>query len=363
MIKHRLLFVSSVFLLLAPLASAVPLIYCTDLFHPHEDPDDHVDLACIYALPEFDLKAIILDQGARQKEQPGHIPIAQMNALTGRNIRAVCGLYEPLASPEDTGHTQPAEAQRGVERILAILEESAEPVTIITVGSLRDVAAAFNRDPALFRKKLKRLYAFIGNSSGGFREYNVNLDVNAYRCIMNAELPLYWTPCFDGGLWENHGRGSYWISPHQAFLSELSPPLFNFFLYMIEKKEAVDPVAALFEKTSPDEAARFLQSERNLWCCSVFPHAVDRRYVRREGRCLALPADQIQPGDTLTFPFSYIPVTVRLDEEAVEHCPDAEGREVLCFHIIDQERYARDMTTLARQLLQELNRQLHTSHP
>ena len=25
-------------------AASVPLVYCTDLFHPHDDPDDHLDL-------------------------------------------------------------------------------------------------------------------------------------------------------------------------------------------------------------------------------------------------------------------------------------------------------------------------------
>ena len=28
-------------------ARRVPLIYCTDLFHPHGDPDDHFDLATL----------------------------------------------------------------------------------------------------------------------------------------------------------------------------------------------------------------------------------------------------------------------------------------------------------------------------
>ena len=32
-------------------AFGVPVIYCTDLFHPHDDPDDHFDLATLFALP------------------------------------------------------------------------------------------------------------------------------------------------------------------------------------------------------------------------------------------------------------------------------------------------------------------------
>lgn len=334
--------------------AAVPLIYCSDLFHPHDDPDDHFDLACIYAIEEFDLKAIILDQGLKQKEQPGIIPVMQMNALTGREVPSVSGLEKPLNSPEDAGEDQPASAQAGVETILAILRESPDPVTIITVGSLRDVAAAFNRDAALFHQKLKRLYAFIGNTGGGFREYNVNLDLNAYRCIMNAGLPLYWTPCFDGGLWENNGRASYWVSPHNQLLEGAPEALLNFFIYMIEKKDSADPVAALFEPVNGSQKTAFLAEKRNLWCCAVFPHASDRFYICRKGKYLALPPHSLLQGDRPAAPFSYVPVKVRLDEEGVEHCPDPDGTEILCFHMTDPQSYARHMTEISAQLLHEL---------
>ena len=42
----------------------VPMVYATDLFHPHDDPDDHFDLATVLAMPELDVKAILLDLGA-----------------------------------------------------------------------------------------------------------------------------------------------------------------------------------------------------------------------------------------------------------------------------------------------------------
>ena len=39
----------------------VPLIYCSDIFHPAMDPDDHFDLAAVFAFDEFDIKALVLD--------------------------------------------------------------------------------------------------------------------------------------------------------------------------------------------------------------------------------------------------------------------------------------------------------------
>ena len=53
------------FLLLCVLPHAchggVPVIYSTDLYHPHDDPDDHYDLATVFALPELDVKGVIID--------------------------------------------------------------------------------------------------------------------------------------------------------------------------------------------------------------------------------------------------------------------------------------------------------------
>ena len=87
----------------------VPIIYCTDLFHPHDDPDDHFDIACLYAIEEVEIKAIILDQGRKQKQKPGSIPVSQLNHITGRNIPYASGLSDKLQSPGDKGLSQAKE--------------------------------------------------------------------------------------------------------------------------------------------------------------------------------------------------------------------------------------------------------------
>ena len=60
-------------------AGAVPVLYCTDLFHPHDDPDDHFDLATLYALPGIEILGIVLDQGTNgeQAQRPGTIPVGR----------------------------------------------------------------------------------------------------------------------------------------------------------------------------------------------------------------------------------------------------------------------------------------------
>ena len=102
----------------------VPVIYCTDLFHPYVDPDDHFDIACLYAIKEIEIKAIILDQGEKQKNKPGSVPISQLNHITRRNIPHAIGLSDRLKFPEDKGLWQAKEYQDGVELILKILKIS-----------------------------------------------------------------------------------------------------------------------------------------------------------------------------------------------------------------------------------------------
>ncbi|HYW80469.1 MAG TPA: nucleoside hydrolase, partial [Thermoguttaceae bacterium] len=221
-----------VVLLCAAKASAgeakVPVIYCSDLFHPHDDPDDHFDIASLYAIEEIDIKAVILDQGAKQERQPGAIPVGQVNQLTGRKVPFAIGLPQRLTHSADTGLDQPERYQGAVRLILTVLETSPVPVTIITVGSLRDVAAAHNRRPELFRTKVSRIFSFIGDAKGAFQEYNVSLDPHAYESVMNAELPLYWVPCFDGGLWKNEdGNASFWQASHAVLLRDASEPVLN----------------------------------------------------------------------------------------------------------------------------------------
>ncbi|MCX5758870.1 MAG: hypothetical protein NTU83_10275, partial [Candidatus Hydrogenedentes bacterium] len=46
---------------------SVPLIDITDLYHPPQDPGDNLDMIAAYALPEVDLKAVILDVTQRYR--------------------------------------------------------------------------------------------------------------------------------------------------------------------------------------------------------------------------------------------------------------------------------------------------------
>jgi hypothetical protein len=317
-------------------AAPVPVVYSTDLMHPHDDPDDHFDLACLYAMPEADVRAIILDQGERQSKRPGFKPVWQLNYLTGRHVPAAIGLRDPLKTPEDRALDQPAEHQNGVHLILQTLQDTREKASIIFVGSARDIAAAYNRRPDLFREKVRSVHGFIGEATDpNFREWNVSLDPQAFIRLMRADIPFYWIPCFDGGPWTNNGHASFWHIRHGDVLEKAPAPLQQFFLYML-RQATNDPIACLVRPMSPEDRAWLMGGQRNMWCGALLGLAVGRplRYERSE---IA----------------RFSPVEVAVDDKAVIRIGKSDGsRRVMRFEIRDRDRFAEAATRATRQLLE-----------
>lgn len=325
----------------APVPVPVPVIYGTDLFHPHDDPDDHFDLATLYALPGIDLRGIVLDQGRKQLERPGRIPIGQLNALTGRRVPWAIGLESPLPSPTDRGLEQAEPFQAGVRLILDTLRVANRRVDLVAVGSVRDIVAAFNREPDLFREKAGRVLVFIGEATNpGFREYNVALDPQAYVGLMRSGLDVYWVPCFDGGLWKNDGRASFWQARHGDLLGRAPAELVQFFLYALEKEKA-DPIEFLRRPVDPVRREALFGQTRNLWCAAVFR---------------ALAAREPVAGETAGLPFVFesVPIAVT-DDGVVRSGPAMAGaagvRTVHRFRLTDPARYAPAMTRATADLL------------
>jgi hypothetical protein len=337
----------------------VPVIYCTDLFHPHDDPDDHFDLAALYAMPELDLKGIVLDQGRKQLERPGRIPVSQMNRITGRSVPALIGLSDPLKTADDKALDQPPQFQTGVEFILQTLRASARPVSIATAGSVRDVVCAFNREPALFRTNVAMILAFIGEAlDPKFQEYNVGLDPQAFIGLMRSGLPVYWVPCFDGGLWQNQGHASFWRARHQALLAGAAPEVIRYFIYALEK-ETAEPLTFLSRPTEPERRARLFAGTRNLWCTAVLG-VMSGREVIFDGRrwAAALPSNsQSAPAAGRTPLFGFAEAKISVSDAGVVSSGKGPGlHTVKRFEVRDRAQYEPGMTQATAALLSILGR-------
>lgn len=312
-------------------AEPVPIIYTTDLYHPHDDPDDHFDLATLFAIPEFDIRAIVIDAGPRGKDRPGLVVVEQLMHLTGRQAPVAVGLFENLASPSDDCATQPGATQAGINLILDVLEGSAEPVTVFTTGSLRDVAAAYNRRPKLFEEKVSRLYINVGHSAGG-EEHNVKLDRHSYIRVLRSGLPVYWTPCFG-----EEGYLSYWKFTQKDVLADAPRPVQNFIVYALTKADSktVDPVEFLSSEPDAMVVESLWAKQRNMWCTGAFLDAAGRANST----------------------FSYQPVSVRItDDGTTAIAADDTGVQLHTFHIDAPDQYPADMTRVLRELLHSLGR-------
>jgi len=344
----------------------IALIYSTDLHHPHVDPDDHFDLATLFALKELDVRAIVLDCGARQQKAPGAVPLRQMLRLSNRSVPYAIGLAEPLRSPEDQGLEQPAEYQGGVQLILDALRRAPSPVTLFTTGSLRDVAAAWNREPDLLRRKVTRLYINAGNPATGRSmpedEYNVALDRQAYLQVMNSGLPIHWCPCFDGPVWQRGRNGTYWRFTQADVLGALRPPVQNFFIFALTKPEVADPLQYLLGVPDAATRAKVWRLERNMWCTAPLLHAAGRNvYARGTDDWLAMPPDSaLQAGlshalvDVFGFVAGALSARTRASgaiEAACNVRQPAQGSAVFESH---HDRYDLIMAACLRNLLAEL---------
>ena len=61
----------------------IPIIDCTDLYHPHQDVGDNFDILAPYAMPEIDLRAVILDTTQRLRQPPIERPDVDPNLFHG----------------------------------------------------------------------------------------------------------------------------------------------------------------------------------------------------------------------------------------------------------------------------------------
>ncbi len=336
--------------------AAVPLIHVTDLYRPHIDPDDHWDLACVYALArrgDVDLKAIIIDYPPAEPKghNPDIIAVAQMNWITGLSVPVAIGSPHPMKSRSDTQPDAAKSDLQGVRLILSVLRAAEQPVLITVTGSGRDVAVAGKMDADLFATQCAGIYLNAGTglpdkNPSGRPEYNVTLDKTAYAAIFDLPCPVYWLPCFEGT--ESDGgpvvreHASHYVFRQGEILPNLSPRLRNYFECMFSRSASSDWLSNL--KGTPDNALLTEQGnkDRHMWCTAGFFHLAGYS-VSTDGRIR-------QRDDVGVCVFE--PVQVACGEDGIPRWrrdPDSKNRFIL--HVRDVEHYPSAMTKAMSALL------------
>jgi hypothetical protein len=223
-----------------------PMLHVTDLFRPHMDPDDHWDLACVYALAcrgNIDLKGVLIDHPPENADgrNPDIAAIAQMNSIAGTYASVAVGSGLPLKSRDDVQEFASPADRHGVRMVLDVLRKSPVPVVINILGSSRDIAIAAKKDPELFKTKCAAIYLNAGTGSPKMSpaskpEYNVTLDRYGFAAIFDLPCPVYWMPCFE----EIESRrqqevsryGTHYKFRQDQILPHMSDMVQNYFAYM-----------------------------------------------------------------------------------------------------------------------------------
>lgn len=335
----------------------VPVVHATDLFRPHVDPDDHWDLACMYALAhlgDIDLKAVVIDFPPTGKD-PDIAAIAQLNHITGLTVPPVVGCPLPMRSRDDVQAYAGPSDHNAASMVLDVLQSSPQKVIINITGCCRDIALAGKKDPQLFEKKCARIYLNAGvgspkNDPGAKLEYNASLDRAAYAAIFDLPCPIYWMPCFEqmADPWKVRQFGTYYKFKQDEILPHLSDRMQNYFAYMLGKIQSSNWLAYLTGPKDSQFLAERGANYRNMWCTGGFLHAVGKT-VSQSGSIVPLNQAGVQSV------FAFDPIKVSCDENgATQWAEDTGPKDRRIFHVTDVENYQPAMTKAMKSLLASL---------
>jgi len=358
----------------APAKPKCALIHATDLFRPHNDPDDHFDLATVFALAaqgRLELLAVMIDHPpANLAADPDVLAVAQLNRITGLAVPVLTGTPKRV-DPAEASRPESRESAAGVMALLRLMRASPLPVLISVVGSCRDVALAGRLEPKLFAAKCAGVYLNAGSGTpdqakAARLEYNVGLDPASYAAIFSLPCPVYWLPCFEvapgGGVPFAAGEyGTYYRFLQKDVLERLSPRLQNYFAFMFQQgdsdrdrqseADALRPSWLQTLEGPRDEALLERQGSRfrNMWCTAGFLHMAGLS-VAGNGELA-----EVREGAPVPPVYAFDPVQVRVDADGItEWSEDPRSRDRFLFHVRDLERYPAAMTGALARLLSTL---------
>lgn len=160
---------------------------------PERDVDDGFALLQAFRSPELDIRGVSVVFGNASLEQG--LPIARRVAREWGP--SPLGVFSGALSAEDRG--------KETEATHALAEALRQgPLTILALGPATNVATLLERHPEL-AKKVVRIVAVAGRRPGqrfttgtvnvkGHRDFNFELDPEAFRVLLAAKVPLVLTP-------------------------------------------------------------------------------------------------------------------------------------------------------------------------
>ncbi|MCA5006271.1 hypothetical protein [Sphingobacterium bovistauri] len=291
----------------------IPVVVVTDLYHPYQDPGDNIDLINGYFLPNVELKAILLDCHASFRKdvskgagsgtfvdkagprEPGIISVQQLNYIFKKSVPFGIGPFSKLTTLDDKMENISGFEQSAVDLLYEVLLNSSEKVNVLSFGSQRILAVAYNRFPKLMKKKIKMIHVSAGTSNNNldFLEWNVGLDVKAFVRLIRSDLPIALYPCAAGKLlledkdkfnaFAKDDGNTYFEMKNLSYFSRFDSRIQQYIKYVFERRNTIDYLSIL-EIPHVNDNAMF---DRNLhmWEFPLWMQLLDLNLVRqRDGQ-------------------------------------------------------------------------------
>jgi len=288
-------------------STPTPVINITDLYHPHQDVGDNFDLLLPFALSDrIELLAVIMDGTQRFREakadhpnpdyrdhhgprDSGFIPMIQLNSIFGKNVPCGVGPYSTMSHVDDTLENIPLFQQSGVQLILDTLNRHPGPVEVTIFGSCRTLAVAYNRDPELLKKKIKRVHINAGTYPAGYLEWNVMLDPFAFQRLVESDLPIALYPCAtEKGPFDKGRNNTFWQMPDLDWVGKMPPKLRRYLGFALQRVHRMDFLRALEEDWPELEAPGAFDPNfhrhHDVWETAIWMEVAKLRLVQRSDR-------------------------------------------------------------------------------
>jgi inosine-uridine nucleoside N-ribohydrolase len=227
-------------------AEKIPILLDTDI---GSDVDDAFALTLILDSPEFDLLGVTTVSGdtvARARLA------AKMLDVAGRpDIPVAAGEPgKPLPIEQSQwadGFKSPALlTTKAVDFLQDQIDHSADPVTLIAIGPLTNVAALLNQDPAA-AKRIKVIALMGGSVYRGYQpgsppepEYNIKLDPEAARIVFSSGVPILMAPLDSTSMLKLDAAARQRIFTNPSPLAKTLEPLYR--LWNHETPTLFDPM-------------------------------------------------------------------------------------------------------------------------
>jgi len=199
---------------------------------------------------------------------------------------------------------------KGLDLLKEILEQSPEPVTLVSFGSLRILAVANNRYHDLLKSKVKEIHISAGTSNNhpGFLEWNVALDTIAFVSVMESGLPINVYPCAAGDVkkideskfnaFVKDNNNTFYLLSSLSFVNSFPDKLKNYIQYALDRKVKAGYLAILDSAFTGDKS--IFNRPHRTWETAIWMQVAGLKLTERSnGEYTIKPGWQVNSDDVI----------------------------------------------------------------